>query len=340
MSAFPLSPIPAQWAARGACPVCGAAPLALEPPDQLACPRCGTAFQVEAGGPRLRLVRLPAAISCSGPDAEWRTAAEARAWVRELAAPPPAAPAPSVEPPLPAEPSAAPGAGAESAAREAVPAEALAHAQGLFALRHTVPQIERILLSAHTWTPAEVAAVLEAMRPAVAAAQARQRRLGWRLAGAGMAVVTLGLALTAWAMLAGNTAPPAAAGLPPAASAAPTSAASGLPAGLQTLIPPGARLVNATPVIRRGTLSGAPGASACPRTAEAAADLFGGAAGDWRYDQASRGWMLFSQTSLITVRVPAKMVAGYLEFGQSLNVSQVDGPATLDGVNMVVISCE
>lgn len=332
MPASPRPFIPADWAARGVCPVCGATPLTLSQPDQLACGRCGAAFQVEAGGPRLRLVRLPAPAGQAADD-QWRTPAEARAWVRGLilSRRRPAAPA---EPPADGGPAPAPPA-------EAAPADALARAQGLFALRHTLPQIERILLSSQTWTPGQVAAVLEALRPTLAAAQARQRRQGWWLAGIGLAIVALVLGLGAWTMLTFGGAPPVAATPQPAdgAASAPT-AAGGLPAGLQTLVPPGARLVNATPVIRRGLTSGAPESSACPRSPEAAAGLFGGAAGDWRYDEAGHGWMLFSGANLITVRVPANMVAGYMEFGQSLNLSQVDGPATLDGVNMVVVSCE
>jgi hypothetical protein len=318
----PRASIPAGWAARGACPVCGAAPLTLAQPDQLACPRCGTAFQLEAGGPRLRLVRLPAE---AGPaaDGQWRTAAEARAWVRGLIL------------------SRRPAARLEAGRADAVPADALAQAQGLFALRHTPPQIERILLSSRAWTPEQVAAVLEALQPAVAAAQARQRRQAWVLAGMGLGTLTAALVLGAWVMsMFGGPGPASATPGPEGGAASAPTAASGLPAGLQTLVPPGARLVNPTPVIRRGVASGAPQASACPRTPEAAAGLFGGAAGDWRYDEANRGWMLFSGASLITVRVPANMVAGYMEFGQNLSVSQVDGPATLDGVNLVVISCE
>jgi hypothetical protein len=49
---------------------------------------------------------------------------------------------------------------------------------------------------------------------------------------------------------------------------------------------------------------------------------------------------MLSPTSLTSVRVPANMTAGYLIFGQSLSLTEVGGPAVIDGVNMVAISCD
>lgn len=326
--AAPLSTIPIAWAARGACPLCGASPLTLEPPDRLACGRCGLAFEVEAGGARLHLVRLPAQVQ-GAADAEWRTAAEVRGWLETLVQ----AGCPSAQVDVEPVP---PLAGPPAEPAMPTPAEARAQARGLFALGHSLPQIDGILRRSGVWSPEQIAAALAELEPLVAAGRARQRRQAWLLAGLGfglIAVVLTGLAIYL-SLLGASPAVPA----PPATVGA--AGAGNWPAALQTLVPPGARLVNPTPAVQRLTGAAAAGAHVCPQSPEEAAGLFGGLAKDWRYDQASAGWLMFSALDMVTVQVPAKMVAGYMRIGESLDMVQVDGPATISGVNMIVITCE
>ncbi len=345
----PLTPIPPAWADQGHCPLCGASPLQAAS-DHLICPHCGTALEEEAGGPRLRLVHLPAALHAE-PDGVWRSAADTRAWARGLLQAaqairptPPAAPPCAEVPPPAADP--APAAADPAPA----PAEALARAQQLLSLRHTPAQIQVILERSPEWTPAQIHAGLAARQALDAQARARQGR-ALRLSlsvGLGLTLLLAVVVALAWPRAAPD--PTSAAGPQPtsALAGAPTVVVSNLPVALQTLLPPGVQLINPTPVIRRGAsagpTTGAPGVSAnaptaCPVTAAAAADLFGGEVKAWRYDDTTRGWMMFTP-ELVTVRVPAGMVAGYMEIGQSLNMTQVAGPAEISGVNMLVISCE
>jgi hypothetical protein len=374
----PLAMLPDAWAEKGRCPVCGSAPLAIErrlEADRLACGRCGTAFEVEDGGPRIRLARLPAPITAP-PDGAWRMAAEAREWVRSLAAqrpaqttpatprpepkPAPLAPGPAVAAPTPGLEPVPPEAPPSAASTENdAPPEALERARQLLALRHTLAQIEALLSRSGEWTPAQVRAVMASLAQADAQARARQKRNLWLAVGG-----TLGLLLVlfvgALALNWTRAAPPEAAPATqapaspldaftrlfapadpsrPGASTPPAGAVpADLPPQLATLLPPGARLVNPTPIIQRGPESGAPGRSACPLDAETAAGLFGGQADNWQYDQASGGWMMFS-LELETVRVPEGMTAGYLTFSQSLSLSEVSGPAVIENVNMVAVLC-
>lgn len=321
----PLTPIPPVWAERGHCPVCAATPLQAAP-DHLTCPACGAAFEVEQGGSRLHLTHLPAGLHAN-PDEAWRTAAEVHAWVRGLAQ----RPGPLASPPAPADP---------------CPAEALARAQQLYALRHTSAQIQAILENAQTWTPEQVRAVVAVIQAQEARIRARQNQ-GLRLTLAGLLGVTVILtALAVAASLQPRTAPTAS---PPApavqagGAGQPLNPTPDLPAGLLTLVPPGARLENPTPVVRRGAtpVPGAGGAvSPCPRTSAEAAQLFGGAADLWRADDTGRGWILVSPTGPVTVQVPARMTAGYLKVGQSLEVVSVAGPAVIEQIYMAAITCE
>jgi hypothetical protein len=114
-----------------------------------------------------------------------------------------------------------------------------------------------------------------------------------------------------------------------------------LPAPLQTLVPPGVKIIDApTPAVKQGADSGAPPASSCPRTRDEAARLFGGLPEAWSLDNGTGGWMLISTTQAITLRIPANMVAGYMTFGSDLSINQVNGPAVIENVYMAAVSCE
>lgn len=340
----PLAMLPDAWAVQGRCPVCGAAPLTIErqlEADRLACARCGVAFEVEAGGPRIRWVRPPAGVAAT-PDNAWRTAAEARAWVREHVRPASAA-APASAPLSPA-PVAAPSKPIPSVPVVSAPPlalgldvdEALVQARALLALRHTPAQIRAILEKSGQWTAEPVQAALAEVTRLDDQQRTRQSRALWLTVGGAVSALLI-VFVAAGLVLARPWAAPLDTFRATPADAPAPNPASDLPAPLQTLIPPGVRVLNATPVVRIGPDSGAPEVSACPRSPAEAAALFGGEADLWQSDD-SGGWMLFS-TSAVTVRVPAGMTAGYLTFGQDLRLTDVSGPAALENVYMLAVAC-
>jgi len=266
----PLALLPDDWAARAHCPICGHAPLQIErqlEADRLNCARCGTAFEVEDGGPRLRLVRLPALVQ-TPPDGVWRSPAEARTWVREQAArprpaarpaapPPPEAPpattpapantaetpaavgAPSALAPLNAgapapepadEPIPAPAVNREAQKPVSAPAEALARGRQLLALRHSLPHIQALLERYGDWSPAQIQAVMAELARAEAQARARQmRQVGWAVGALTSLCVIGGLAV---ALLSSPSRPTASAAVP-AGSSAPVLGGVGGPAAGQ-----------------------------------------------------------------------------------------------------------
>jgi hypothetical protein len=392
--------LPDEWAAKGRCPICGAGPLHLKPglevADQLACARCGTAFEVEDGGPHIRLTHLPAETHAA-PDGAWRTGSEARAWVRGLVAKGSAGgvtePARDFAPhpdPLPeaergnlddAEPLPSPGESPTGVLREgaggegeskppslppsesppqslipepSIPPAALAKAKELLALRQTAPQIRAILQ--REWTLEQVQAVMAEVERLEAQNRARQMRLGWlTITGAALVLLVVGgLALNAMlgsrgAALPGGAGQTNASGAPGAAGPGgaivqPTQTNSpfidpkNLPAPLQTLIPPGVQILNPpTPFVKKGD---GPPAKACPLSEEEAARVFGGQASDWHREAESNGWTMITVGEAATISVPANMTAGYMTFGDSLKITQVNGPATIENVYMIALSCE
>jgi hypothetical protein len=400
--------IPESWAAKGNCPLCGAMPLLHRPTleaDQLACPKCDLAFEVEDGGPHIRVKQLPAQVSAA-PDGEWRTPREARHWIRAQfrtqAAPPKETPPPPA--PLVVTPTGAPApqvsaepeivASAGNAPRESIapacvtpPAEALTKARRLFDLGQTPAQIQSVLARASEYTAEQVQAVMVVVAQWEAARRAKQQRKLLRAFGIiGSLVLAIGIAAVLVMAPPGANAlqsfvanPPSGAssvtlnpgqpaptvaptgtvasvleelgrlftsnnpggvpGNPSAATPAPGTAINNqLPPLLQTLIPPGVSVINApTPEVRHGD---GPPVSACPRTRAEAAELFGGEPDQWQPAENVRGWMVFSTTTGVTVRVPESMTLGYLQVGNSLSLTDVNGPATVTNVYMGAISCE
>ncbi len=81
------SKIPEEWAQKARCPVCRTAPMQLvrspKAKDQLACKRCGTAFEIEQGGTRLFFIQVPSLLSHLR--GQWMTIAEIQSHVRRLA---------------------------------------------------------------------------------------------------------------------------------------------------------------------------------------------------------------------------------------------------------------
>ena len=87
MSNFaPRPTLPDAWAEKSHCPICGMIPLWVlhqqSSPDEMNCPRCGTAFQVDTAGRHLFLVQTPPGYLGSIGE-RWLPAKDIRAFTRQ-----------------------------------------------------------------------------------------------------------------------------------------------------------------------------------------------------------------------------------------------------------------
>ena len=322
---LPRFEIPDAWAGKGQCPLCGAAGLQVRhvsgAPDRMTCVRCRAAFEVEPGGARIRLRDVPLPLFAPLVGA-WLTMAEVTQQARSLVASAekrsPPAPSPATDSP-PATPP--------------VSRELIAKIQELRALGNSPRQIQAIL-DRSVSSPEEMQAALAEMARLERVKRAREGRTLW-LVGSSVAVAIVLMIGAAWIVGLRNTSS-AVTGTPG------TPLAPNLPPALLTLIPPGVTVLPA-PTVFVQTAAPAPGGSsgpvACPTIAVGAAKLFGGEASNWSYDSQSLGWTFIS-TKPTTLNLPAGMYMGYVEFGASLSVTQVGGPATVGNVVFAAISCE
>jgi hypothetical protein len=337
----PRFEIPDAWAGKGQCPICGAPGLAVRhlpgAPDQMTCARCQASFEVEQNTSHIRLtgVPLPALSPLVGA---WLTMAEVMqragspsASTKNQPAHPPSLAI--VSPPTPIEPALPPP----------LSPELIAKIQELRALGNSPRQIQGILEKSVS-SPEELQSALAELDRLERAKKARESRTVWVVGSlAGLALVIMMGAAMIFSRGAANTANTARNGTPPASGAAATSAAPNIPPALQTLIPPGVTVVAAPTVFVQTAAPAASGGNtrpaACPTIAAGAATLFGGIASNWTYDSQNRGWTFIS-TSPTTLNVPQGMYVGYLEFGASINITQVSGPATVGNVVFAAVSCE
>jgi hypothetical protein len=114
------------------------------------------------------------------------------------------------------------------------------------------------------------------------------------------------------------------------------ASSTGLPSWVATLVPNGVmELSGPTPSVDS---NGPPGA-ACPATSDQASALFGGPAANWSFNRSERNWILILRGQPASVRVPDGMSASYPVIGQTLEMRAVLGPATVNNVNFIALSC-
>jgi hypothetical protein len=97
-----------------------------------------------------------------------------------------------------------------------------------------------------------------------------------------------------------------------------------------------------TPVVNYGAVPAAAStvsASGCPRTAQQAANLFGGQPPDWYNPPSSNGWVMVRTGASTSIFVPKGMKAAYLQLSNRLQLVEVNGPATLGDAYYVAVSC-
>lgn len=319
--------------------------------DQLRCTACGLAFELEMDGARLHVSRWPDSLPFLHimVSDDWRSAADLRSLVKQMtsgsnaATPPPAtAPIQPLAPIPPAEsetaavmPPPAPAAAPKPAA-PALDATAIGiRIKQLRTLGNSSKEIRTTLTQAEK-DPERVQAILGMIDQMERYEQARQgNKLAWSLGILMVVVILLVGAGYIWQTNFLNQNQPAAggAGGPAGAPAQPTQAPN-----------IAVKILNLnTPVVNYGSVP--PGASsvsatACPRTAQQAADSFGGKPTDWYYPPGSNGWvMAHAGGGSVNIFVPKGMKAAYLQLSNRLQLNEVAGPATMTDVYYVAISC-
>jgi hypothetical protein len=320
-------------------------------PDRLFCSACGLAFELEMEGARLHISRWPDALPfmlIMIPD-EWRTAAELRSLVRQnisatdLATPtspaasvqlplpiPPAKTEIALEPPVPVVLASLPPAAPSKPTSAPLDADAIGiRIKQLRALGNSSKEIRTTLTQAETDLE-RVKAILGILNRMECQEQSRQsKKLFWSLGILAALVIIL---VAASHILQVRTQEQSQAN-----AAGPTIQSTQPPNPLAQLLKLNTPVVNynaAAPPVAYSTLTGG-----CPRTAQEAADLFGGQPADWYYPPGSHGWVLARTASSTNIFVPKGMKAAYLLLSDKLNLIEVQGPASLSGAYYAAISC-
>jgi hypothetical protein len=340
----PRPTIPDVWAEKGCCPFCGTARLQVRheaaAADQLVCAGCGAAFELELGGSRLHLTAAPAGRPLPQGAAGWLSAADARALLESVQPPPAFEPAPVAPPRAAAAPAPRPSSPLVAAVEAAIhpapvaepcrgdvteSAEILTRAEGLLALGNTPIQIQ-VALAQSGAAPEQVKAVMEVVRGSVQAKQERQIRIAWLLSCIVIVLAAAAAGVGFWTTRQTASATSAA----PLASAPPPT-----PTGLVGFL-----MSQPTPVVQTEPppATDAPQAG-CPKLPAEAAGLFGGQAADWTFKPDVGGWIMTSVTAR-DVHVPAGMGAGYFGVDSAgAAITSVQGPANIQRVNFVAITC-
>jgi len=350
--------IPDGWATKAYCPLCGSPKMRVEHPrgasDQLLCMACGLVFELEQQGARLHVSQWPASLPflhIMVAD-EWRTAAELRSLVKQMisvpvvSAPlPPPSPIQSPQPIPPANvgntpeiqnfPASSPPADPAQTAPVALDAIAIGiRVKQLRALGNSPKEIRTTLTQAER-NPQRVKEILEIVIQMEHREQSRQsKKLAWAF---GILIVVVILLVGTGYILQENF-------LNQNQSvAAGTAGATLQPTQAPNMV---VKIMNLnTPVVNYGAVPpGAPissvSANACPRTAQDAANLFGGKPADWYYPPSSNGWVMAHAGSTSTsIFVPKGMKAAYLQLSNRLELMEVIGPATMTDTYYIAISC-
>ncbi len=112
---------------------------------------------------------------------------------------------------------------------------------------------------------------------------------------------------------------------------------TGLPAWVATLVPSAITAINVpTPNVDPKGPPSAP----CPATSAQASALFGGPAGSWSFNHQEQGWILILADRPTSIRIPDGMSGGYLVIGDRLEMRTAQGPATVNNVNFIAVSCQ
>jgi hypothetical protein len=300
--------IPEDWLRRAVCPICGGANLSIKhlvsEPDQIACENCTASYEVAQDGAHVRLVVIPPGLP-EEAGGRWLTPAEVKNVApRVIVLPRMMA---NIPPTL-------------GTAASVVPVNTqlvVERARKLRVLGNSPDKIRSILSGSGGITDAQVD---EAIGKLYERAPGENSPLFW------VGVITLIILIAAIGVVLligmGQRASPGAAG-------------GGVPGPLQTLSASGSGLLKPAAVVvwQHQTTGKRP---ACPTQPANAARMFGGDESMWSITVS--GWTMFT-TRAQTISVPEGMKGEYPVFRVNPEMVQVNGPATLENVLYMNISC-
>lgn len=288
------------------CPVCGCASLIPRlpsgGPDQFACESCGAHFSASPDGHHLLMVTAPAGLPGF---LEERPVYAEEYRIR-------------TQPRLEIVPEWV-AVRINEQFKPVETAELISRARQLYSLGNSTARVQSIL---EHIPGVQAEQVKEALSAITEREQERRSTLFWiGIALVGILVVLIGLVVVL--------------GTRPQSSAVQSGEATGLPDSLQMLIGSGDGLLNLPQVkVHPGSATGKH--STCPTQPANAARLFGGKEKMWSITIA--GWTLFNSKPQ-TIRIPEGMSGEYPVIKKNPEWVKVNGPAVLENVIYVTVSC-
>jgi hypothetical protein len=319
-------------------------------PDEMVCPQCGLSFEIEHGGSRIRLKDLPAQLRPLRDflSDQWMTMKEVSGLIERKPSPPPqpSAAAPAASAPANVQPITPPLTAESASPSVALSNEELSdRARKLIALGNSPAKVRSIFEEAK-FSSEQVEAVMKGIELAERKRRESASRGMWMMgSAAGLALLVfigLGVYIIRSPQFQRPTATPAPTRPPlsidPAKILAPFVSGGGANPGSAPL--PQNVLPNSGAPTAAAQQGSGPAASKCPTSPAEAAALFGGKANEWKPSDQFPGSWIFITTTATSIRIPAKMVGGYVRGGTTLDMISVNGPATLTNVNFATVTCE
>ena len=356
----PRPTLPDAWAEKSHCPICGMIPLWVlhqqTAPDEMNCPRCGTAFQVESSGRYLFLTQTPPGYQ--EPVGErWLPAKDIRSFTKEHPwnPSPPAAPQPDSPPKdvqseaepqtVQDEPEAIPDFVADE--MPLVSSELVEKARELRELGNSPYKIRMILMETDKISAEEVEGVINV---AFQDADSKNKRQNRTLLIIGGVLVVLCICSVIVVSIFRNLTSSLSASFensntqPPAAQQAPDNQNIDipfLPDSVEALMP---MLAGEPPEFPEPQiLQGAPTGNqvyTCPTNEAAAESIFGGKASSWTMTTEPLSWAYFS-LSPTTIYIPNGLTGEILYLNESGGGTRsAPGPATIQNATVILIMCE
>jgi hypothetical protein len=377
MSNFTSRPtLPDSWAEKSHCPICGMIPLWVlhqqAAPDEMNCPRCGTAFQVETAGRHLYLTQTPPGY-LEPVGERWLPAKDIRSYTKEHPWHPETPASSQPEPPLvpsaedekQTSPSQQSNIKTAQLQPEAIPdyvagemptvsAELVEKARELHELGNSRYKIRTILIDTEKISNEEADEIINVAFQEADKKNERQNRT--LLIVGGILVVLCICSIIAVSIIRNLTSPFSSSfedsnTRPPAAQQAPGSqnnqpeqenlGLSFLPDAVEQLMP---LLAGEPPDFPTAQiLQGAPTGNktyACPTNEAAAVSIFGGTASSWTMTSEPQSWAYFSLTPT-TIYIPNGLTGEILYLNESGGGTRsAPGPATIQNATIILIMCE